>query len=99
MVFHDEIQKGIVRPIVQEASVMYASQGSNDNHSQKVKNKKNFYCTHCESAGHTKDRCWKLHGYPHGHKLHNGGNNNNKNNKNVIANNIQKRNVDGISLW
>lgn len=27
-------------------------------------------CTHCEMTGHTADRCYKLHGYPPGHKYH-----------------------------
>ncbi|KAL0307507.1 UNVERIFIED_CONTAM: hypothetical protein Scaly_2561500 [Sesamum calycinum] len=26
--------------------------------------KKNFYCTHCTRTGHSKESCFKLHGYP-----------------------------------
>lgn len=51
----------------------------------------NLFCTHCESEGHTKDRCWKLHGYPPGHRLHNGGNSGIiRGSRNVIANNGAK---------
>ncbi|XP_013607478.1 PREDICTED: uncharacterized protein LOC106314084 [Brassica oleracea var. oleracea] len=27
-------------------------------------------CTHCSRTGHTVQKCYKLHGYPPGHKLH-----------------------------
>ncbi|KNA10004.1 hypothetical protein SOVF_148360, partial [Spinacia oleracea] len=27
-----------------------------------------FFCNHCNMAGHSMERCWKLHGYPPGHR-------------------------------
>lgn len=27
-------------------------------------------CTHCHITGHIAEKCYKLHGYPPGHKLH-----------------------------
>ncbi|CAM8891122.1 unnamed protein product [Rhodiola kirilowii] len=29
-------------------------------------------CTHCHMQGHTKDTCYKIHGFPPGHRLHKG---------------------------
>ncbi|CAM8887428.1 unnamed protein product [Rhodiola kirilowii] len=33
------------------------------------------YCSYCQQAGHTKETCYKLNGYPHGHKLYKGKSN------------------------
>ncbi|CAM8965547.1 unnamed protein product [Rhodiola kirilowii] len=30
------------------------------------------FCTHCQQPGHTKETCYKLHGYPQGQKLYKG---------------------------
>ncbi|KAL9665047.1 hypothetical protein QQ045_020456 [Rhodiola kirilowii] len=38
------------------------------------------YCTYCEFNGHVKEKCYKLHGYPPGHRLHKGKNNGSVNN-------------------
>lgn len=32
----------------------------------------NLFCDYCKINGHTKDKCFKLHGYPQGHKFHQG---------------------------
>ena len=29
-----------------------------------TKRQSNFYCDHSKVPGHTRDRCWKIHGYP-----------------------------------
>ncbi|CAM8901857.1 unnamed protein product [Rhodiola kirilowii] len=34
------------------------------------------YCTYCQFNGHLKEQCYKLHGYPPGHRLHKGKNGN-----------------------
>lgn len=31
---------------------------------------KNLFCDHCKISGHTIQRCYKIHGYPPGHKFH-----------------------------
>ncbi|CAM8932740.1 unnamed protein product [Rhodiola kirilowii] len=36
------------------------------------KNKPRLFCTHCQMTGHSKENCYKLIGYPPGHKLHKG---------------------------
>jgi Integrase core domain/gag-polypeptide of LTR copia-type/GAG-pre-integrase domain len=42
----------------------YSNSKSHDsNQGYKGKDKKKFYCDHCNKNGHTKDRCWVLH--PH----------------------------------
>ena len=41
------------------------SSGSNRNSFQK---KERPFCTHCNFHGHTIERCYKIHGYPPGHK-------------------------------
>ncbi|CAM8961061.1 unnamed protein product [Rhodiola kirilowii] len=40
------------------------------------------YCTHCQFNGHTKEHCYKLNGYPPGHRLYKGKN------QNKSANNV-----------
>ena len=32
-----------------------------------------YYCDHCRMHGHSIQRCYKVHGYPPGHKLHGKG--------------------------
>jgi len=34
--------------------------------------RRQFFCDHCKMTGHTVQRCYKIHGYPPGHKLHKG---------------------------
>ncbi|KAL8093307.1 hypothetical protein AgCh_035258 [Apium graveolens] len=48
------------------------SQRQGFNNSTKRFNQKptnSYYCTHCKLAGHSNDRCFKLHGYPTGFKV------------------------------
>ncbi|CAM8963151.1 unnamed protein product [Rhodiola kirilowii] len=32
------------------------------------------FCTYCQQAGHTKETCWKIYGFPPGHKQYKGKN-------------------------
>jgi len=32
--------------------------------------RRQFFCDHCKMTGHIVQRCYKIHGYPPGHKLH-----------------------------
>ena len=34
--------------------------------------RRQYYCAHCKMAGHSTQRCYKIHGYPPGHKLYKG---------------------------
>ncbi|KAL9687912.1 hypothetical protein QQ045_032321 [Rhodiola kirilowii] len=75
MVVRDETQRKAKRSMVTpEISTMFVSQGQSSNSkaqnnkaSQQVhfvnKGKRPF-CTHCQTPGHTKDNCYKIHGYP-----------------------------------
>ncbi|KAL9659074.1 hypothetical protein QQ045_009612 [Rhodiola kirilowii] len=33
-------------------------------------NRRPMFCTHCQMQGHLKENCYKLNGYPLGHRLH-----------------------------
>ncbi|KAI5344588.1 hypothetical protein L3X38_012465 [Prunus dulcis] len=39
---------------------------------QKISNpgRKLLHCTYCDVDHHTRETCWKLNGYPSGHRLH-----------------------------
>ncbi|CAM8899443.1 unnamed protein product [Rhodiola kirilowii] len=56
----------------------------NNNNSQS--NSQRPYCTHCQFNGHVKENCYKLHGYPPGHRLHKGKSNGSQ--RNQSANNV-----------
>ena len=61
---------------------LYPNSGNgsgNDSHSyngnQSFKNpavRRQLFCDHCKLTGHTVQKCYKLHGYPPGHRLHKG---------------------------
>ncbi|CAL8120206.1 unnamed protein product [Prunus armeniaca] len=42
---------------------------------QKTSNpkRKPLHCTYCDVDHHTNETCWKLNGYPLGHRLHKAG--------------------------
>ena len=40
----------------------YVSKGTN--WKTQTSNRENLFCTHCKKQGHTKEKCWKLHGKP-----------------------------------
>lgn len=62
-----------------DSVAMYANSKSNSGNSNWKGNKKERpLCTHCNMLGHTMDKCYKLHGYPPGHK-HKGKSNANAN--------------------
>lgn len=57
-------------------SMAFAVKG-NRNNNQFIRRERNYkkdstrerpYCNHCNIQGHTKDRCYKLHGYPPGYR-------------------------------
>lgn len=48
----------------------YKIQGHTLNNCFKARNAKRALCTHCNLIGHLPEKCYRLHGYPPGHKLH-----------------------------
>jgi len=54
-------------------------------------NRKSLHCSHCDRDHHTKETCWKLHGYPPKHLrhgvTHNAYSKLNGNSK-ILANNV-----------
>ena len=49
--------------------------------------RRQLFCDHCKITGHTAQKCYKLHGYPLGHRLYKG--------KRVAASVAQEQ--DGVS--
>ncbi|XP_070040012.1 uncharacterized protein [Nicotiana tomentosiformis] len=47
-----------------ESTVFMSTRG----HQSKFKRLNDLYCEYCHFKGHSKDTCYKLHGYPHGYK-------------------------------
>ncbi|CAM8962342.1 unnamed protein product [Rhodiola kirilowii] len=53
------------------------------------KEKPRLFCTHCQMTGHLKENCYKLIGYPLGHKLHKGSESHKQGtNRKFSANNV-----------
>lgn len=52
-------------------------------------NKSRVFCEYCKKPGHTKDKCFKLHGYPPGNGNQSLHNNYNQNFQNGYRNNNQ----------
>ncbi|CAM8930112.1 unnamed protein product [Rhodiola kirilowii] len=85
MVLNDESQQNVTKPNYVEASALYSRQQDsenspkNQNHNQtrgyQGKPRGRPFCTHCQANGHTKEFCYKLVGYPPGHKLYKGRSN------------------------
>ncbi|CAM8921226.1 unnamed protein product [Rhodiola kirilowii] len=96
MVVFNEVESQIAKGAGVEASAMsvqhetiYKSQGNfnkagngNNGNNGAGRGKQRPYCTYCQFNGHLKEQCYKLHGYPSGHRLHKG--------KNVWADNGQR---------
>jgi len=56
-------------------------------------NRKPLHCTHCDRDHHTKETCWKLHGYPPGQSKHTTAKNHHfksNNNNQSSANNVKE---------
>ncbi|CAM9003609.1 unnamed protein product [Rhodiola kirilowii] len=41
------------------------------------RNRRQLFCSNCQLPGHSKETCYKLHGYPPGHQLYRGGSSHN----------------------
>ncbi|CAM8916639.1 unnamed protein product [Rhodiola kirilowii] len=95
MVSTNEAERNITKAVSIEASAMYANQESTHRQQNQFQRsagnsagnsvgrmKQRPYCTHCQFNGHTKEHCYKLNGYPPGHRLYKGKN------QNKSANNV-----------
>lgn len=75
MVAQDERQK-IIRPSLKTDSVVFqtsATESASPHYAAAVayRPKQRPVCTHCGMAGHIVQKCFKLHGYPPGHRFYN----------------------------
>ncbi|CAA7032143.1 unnamed protein product [Microthlaspi erraticum] len=85
MVAQDERQRSI-RPTSKLDNVVFQSSGPSDaaaydsqlengafatQHQNNYRSKQRPVCTYCGQLGHIVQKCFKIHGYPPGHKLHN----------------------------
>ncbi|CAM8938199.1 unnamed protein product [Rhodiola kirilowii] len=71
----------------------YADRQSNGNRSGTAtsansRNRKPMVCTHYQIQGHLKESCYKLNGYPPGHRLHRGNTSQNYHNNRPMTNNV-----------
>ena len=83
MVSQDERQKNLKHAVPMESPVFQANvvpdaangfyNGSVENvvYAAQYRPLNKIVCTHCGHIGHTYQKCYKLNGYPPGHKLHN----------------------------
>ncbi|CAM8893240.1 unnamed protein product [Rhodiola kirilowii] len=51
------------------------------------------FCSHCQTSGHVKETCFKLHGFPPGHRLHKENNSQTPRTNNHAANNVTGSNI------
>ena len=63
-VMQEESRLNSLRGVI-ESTAYVAKEGSEKPSSSKTdQTMEGLYCTHCTRPGHTKERCWKLHGRP-----------------------------------
>ncbi|CAM8888286.1 unnamed protein product [Rhodiola kirilowii] len=60
----------------------------NANGSNNMRNRRQLHCTHCNIPGHSKENCYKINGYPQGHRLHRDTNSQNSRGYKSMANNV-----------
>lgn len=63
-------KSGIHQPIsTNSGSYKVGKKSSSDKNFQE---RRTYFCDHCKIPGHSTQRCFKLHGYPPGHRLYKG---------------------------
>ncbi|XP_016647541.1 PREDICTED: uncharacterized protein LOC107880502 [Prunus mume] len=68
LITQEEKQRGSSQAITEPAAMAVRNnQRSNSSGRQPL------HCSHCDRDHHTVDKCYKLHGYPPGHRLHKSG--------------------------
>lgn len=76
-------------PNIQDPTILASQQRVPTNSGYRGQNRKQLFCDHCKMNGHTVHKCYKLHGFPPGHKFYKG--------KKVAANVTQSQdNPDGV---
>ncbi|KAL5819817.1 hypothetical protein ACOSQ4_023659 [Xanthoceras sorbifolium] len=68
---------------------------SDDSKGRNGQNRSPLHCDYCDTNHHTRDTCYKLHGYPEGHRLHKSnkeGRNRSKEGTHA-ANNVQTQSI------
>ncbi|XP_019053527.1 PREDICTED: uncharacterized protein LOC109114783 [Nelumbo nucifera] len=68
MVSQDERHQALVshQGLTMEAAALHVAGPSKPNNSKSIKDHPKIKCDHCKKPGHSKDRCYELHGYPPG---------------------------------
>nr|TKS14683.1 hypothetical protein D5086_0000047570 [Populus alba] len=88
LIIQEEKQREIGSPVIEGVSIAAAVKtqkraGSSHHRSGNQTSfrgtptsyERTLHCTYCNQDHHTIDHCYKLHGYPPGHKLYHGGSN------------------------
>ncbi|KAI5312945.1 hypothetical protein L3X38_042119 [Prunus dulcis] len=88
LIIQEEKQREIGSPVTQGVSIAAAvktQKGAGSSYHRSgnqtsfrgtpISSEATLHCTYCNQDHHTVDRCYKLHGYPPGHKLYRGGSN------------------------
>ncbi|KAI3966625.1 hypothetical protein MKW92_016162, partial [Papaver armeniacum] len=72
LVRQEEVQQSLANtiPIVESATLVVARHEGDT--SSKTNKKRSYYCDYCHKDGHTRDRCYKLNGYPPNYKRRDG---------------------------
>lgn len=72
LVLQEEIQREVCNGNPESQVVFAVQPGNNQYQKPAYGNKDHPLCAHCGILGHTKDKCFKLHRYPPGHKKNSG---------------------------
>ncbi|KAI5344201.1 hypothetical protein L3X38_012078 [Prunus dulcis] len=88
LIIQEEKQREIGSPVTEGVSIAtavktqkgagssyYRSGNQTSFRGTPISSESTLHCTYCNQDHHTVDRCYKLHGYPPGHKLYRGGSN------------------------
>ena len=70
MILQEEKQRDLA---VSREALMADAWRTNTNNNTFNKGRGKLRCSHCNGNNHTIDRCFHLHGFPHGHKFHKKG--------------------------
>lgn len=75
MLLQEECHKGLNKPTPQIEPMAFATDKWRGHSPKKTTyngKKPSYFCEHCKIAGHSIERCFKVHGYPNKHKPHQG---------------------------
>ncbi|XP_026451931.1 uncharacterized protein LOC113352311 [Papaver somniferum] len=72
LVRQEEVQQSLANTILIVESATLAVARHEGDSSSKTNKKRSYYCDYCHKDGHTRDRCYKLNGYPPKYKRKDG---------------------------